>query len=178
MKHRLTRSAAFGAAFSLAAAALAFFAVTYLAEGSKEGTTGGAAESTLPISVSFANGLAPGKPVALTATVNNSTTGTVKFGHLVPKIETPTVPVCGESWLELYAESGPGLADWQTAINTGLPPAGKQFTYEKGSAVDLFGGLGTEKRAEFILRFKPSTESTNQTACANVPVKVSFKLTP
>jgi hypothetical protein len=97
----------FGAVLSIATVSFAFFLVTtFSGEGSHEGTTGAAAKETLslPVTVSFPDGVTPTNPVPLSLEVENTTGKAATVAGPVVTIETPTDPICGENWLQVLPE--------------------------------------------------------------------------
>lgn len=177
------KRAVLGAALSVATMAAAFFAITtYVSEGSHEGSTGAAAEvnHALPMTVSFPNGLTPTAPQKLTIEVENNTSATATAAGPRLEIKTPTIPICGEQWLEAFPENEAGeeqtalagrFAGTNTAALEPIPAGG-------GPKNVLTFFSSTPKVKQILLRFKPSlTAATDQTACANQPVKVIAKLT-
>jgi hypothetical protein len=169
MKHRKRsiRSIAFGAAFSLALAALAFFFATLIGDAEHEGTTGKGGTESLPMSVSFADGLSPENRVEVEVTLTNETGHTIELEQFSMDVETPTVPACGEEWLQFSPENltGSPSTKWEERLNGENPSpwgsygAGTQSVFDAPEAV-------------MFLEFDPATEATDQSSCENVPVIV------
>lgn len=160
--------------------AAAFFVATYLSEGTHEANTGTEGNKAQTVTISFPDGeLTPTHPVPVTATVNNTSGAPRVWKSFVMSVATPTVPVCGSTWLELYAQrdkagvksEAPAWAEIIKGTNS-TPmapiPTGVQniFSTANGELENVY------------LRFKPGlAESTNQKTCEGVPVKVTGKLT-
>lgn len=173
---------ALGAALSVAVTAVAFFTVTtFVSEGSKEGTTGATTEvnKPLPVTVSFANGLTPTNPVKLTVEVENNTTETARVGGPKLEIKTPTIPICGEQWLEAFPENELGEENTALAARFNGSNTAALEPIPAGAKKDILTYFNsTPKIKQILLRFKPGLiGSTDQTACASQPVKVTAKLT-
>lgn len=160
--------------------AAAFFVTTYLSEGTHEGKTGTAGNQAQAVTINFPEGeLTPTHPVIVTATVNNTSGGPRVWKSFPMEVKTPTVPVCGEQWLELYAQRDQAgvkseAPAWSEIIkgtnSTPMAPiaTGVQniFTTANGELENVY------------LRFKPAlVGSTNQKSCEGVSVKVTGKLT-
>jgi hypothetical protein len=177
-----------GAVLSIATVSFAFFLVTtFSGEGSHEGQTGSAAKENhaLPVTVSFPDGVTPTNPVPLTLEVENPGSAAATVAGPVVTIETPTDPICGESWLQILPEKFNGeeetvMTEKLAGVNTealGSIPAGAGpksigFYYRSN------GGLGAEQVKRFVLEFKPGLSAgTDETSCASAPVKVTAKLT-
>jgi hypothetical protein len=176
------KRAVLGAALSIAVTAAAFFTLTtFISSGEHEGTTGAVTEvnKALPMTVSFANGLTPTNPVKLTVEVENNSGQIATAAGPRIEIKTPTIPICGEQWLEAFPETETGeeqaaLAARFAGTNTAALepiPAGV-----KKDVLTYFNS--TPKVRQILLRFKPGLISTtDQTSCASQPVKVIAKLT-
>lgn len=160
--------------------AAAFFVATYLSEGSKEAKTGTAGNVAQAVTVNFPDGeLTPTHPVAVTATVNNTSGEPRVWKSFVMSVKTPTVPVCGEQWLELYAQRD------QSGVKSEAPAWGQII---KGTNSTPMAPIATGVQNIFntangelenvYLRFKPGlVGSTNQKSCEGVAVAVTGKLT-
>lgn len=160
--------------------AAAFFVATYLSEGTHEAKTGTAGNQAQAVSISFNDGeLTPTTPVKVTATVNN-TSGAPRVWKSFPMtVATPTVPICGEQWLELYAQRDQAgvkseAPAWSEIIkgtnSTPMAPIATGVQNILSSASGEIEGV--------YLRFKPGlVGSTNQKSCEGVTVKVTGKLT-
>lgn len=168
-----------GGALSVAVVAAAFFVVTdYTSEGSHEGTTGSTSEAAhpLPLTVSFPDGVTPTHPVPLTIEVENDAAVPVELAGPQIEIKTPTDPVCA-SWMEAFPENESGTENTGVAeriSGADMRPL-KPIPAGAGPANVLSYYNGTLK--QITLRFKPSlVAGTDQTSCANQPVKVTAKL--
>lgn len=178
--HWTAKRAALGVFLSIAITAAAFFVATYLSEGTHEGKTGTAGNQAQAVTINFPDGeLTPTNPVKVTATVNN-TSGSPRVWKSFPmSIKTPTVPICGEQWLELYAQRDQAgvkseAPAWSEIIKgTNASPMAPIAT----GVQNIFNTANGELEAVY-LRFKPSlVATTNQKSCENVPVIVTGKLT-
>jgi hypothetical protein len=178
--HWTAKRVALGVFLSLAMTAAAFFVATYLSEGSKEAKTGTAGNLPMAVTVDFPDGqLTPTTPVKVTATVNN-TSGAPRVWKSFPmSIKTPTVPICGEQWLELYAQRD------QAGVKSEAPAWSEIIKGTNSTAMapiatgvqNIFNTANGELEAVY-LRFKPGLiAGTNQKSCENVPVVVTGKLT-
>lgn len=173
------RSAAFFAGFLVSLAA-AFFVATYLSEGTHEGKTGTAGNLAQAVTVNFPDGeLTPTHPVIVTATVNNTSGESRVWKSFPMSVKTPTVPVCGEQWLELYAQRDQAgvkseAPAWSAIIKgTNTTPLAPIPT----GIHNIFDTANGELENVY-LRFKPGlVGSTNQKTCEGVPVVVTGKLT-
>jgi hypothetical protein len=177
---------ALGAALAVATTAFAFFLVaTFSGEGSATQNSGSAPEShhTLPVTVSFAEGVTPANPVPVSLMVENpSSEAAVVTGPKVV-ISTPAVPQCGEEWLEVEPETFSGeveeaMAAKMSGANTEVLapiPAGAG-PKSIGNYYRSNGGAGVELVKRFVLRFKPSMESVNETACQNTAITITAKV--
>lgn len=161
--------------------AAAFFLTTYTGEGTYEAKSGGNSKTNLPLVLSFPEGVSPTNAVELTAKLNNTTTETITFHTLTLTTETPAFPKCGSEWLTITAKGAEAANNtwWQETIE------GK--TRSEGVGVGSFGpGLlpllarkesegGTHEGAsvKLWLEFKASKTGTDQSACENIPVKVT-----
>lgn len=161
--------------------AAAFFVATYLSEGSREAKTGTAGNVAQAVTINFPDGeLTPTHPVAVTATVNNTSGEPRVWKSFVMSVKTPSVPVCGEQWLEIYPERE------QTAGVKSEAPAWSSIIKGTNSTPmaaiptgvhNIFDTANGELTAVW-LRFKPGlVGSTNQKSCEGIPVVVSGKLT-
>lgn len=171
------RRAVFGAAMSVAMIAAAFFASTYISEGSREAKTGKGSNVALPVNISFPDGqLTPSNPVQVTATVDNTSGAPRVWKGFTMSIETPTVPAC-QSWLELYPERSNGTASgvWQEILaGTETSPLEPIST----GTQNIFAARVPSDAVKVWLRFKPAlVGTTDQSSCQNAPVKVTGKLT-
>lgn len=175
--NRTRRAAAvFGAVSALATMALAFFAVTYLGDGSHEGTTGGGSTESLPVNVNFADGLTPSNPVEVTAELENTSGESLRFTNFELTAETPSIPQCGNEWLtfkveQLEGTSGSALSKWISAIGG------------EGTEANFIGPLSTGTSSIFdgevkvYLQFKSGLAGeVDQSACQEVPVIVNGHL--
>lgn len=159
--------------------AAAFFVATYLSEGTQEAKTGSAGNIAMPVTIGVPEGLTPTNPVKVTATVNN-TSGAPRVWKSFPmSVSTPSVPICGSQWLELYAQRD------QSGVKSEAPAWSEII---KGTNAAPLAPVATGTHSIFdpangeiegvYLRFKPGlVASTNQSSCENVPVKVTGKLT-
>jgi hypothetical protein len=164
----------------MAAIGLAFFVSTYLSEGSKEAKTGTAGNQAQAVTISFNDGeLTPTTPVKVTATVNNTSGAPRTWKSFPMTVATPTVPICGEQWLELYAQRD------QSGVKSEAPAWSEII---KGTNSTPMAPVATGTHSIFdpangeiegvYLRFKPGlVASTNQKSCEGVTVKVTGKLT-
>lgn len=178
--HWTAKRVALGVFLSLAMTAAAFFVATYLSEGSKEAKTGKAGNLAQQVTIDFPDGeLTPTHPVKVTATVNN-TSGAPRVWKSFPMtVKTPTVPVCGEQWLELYAQRDQsGVKSEAPAWSQIIKGTNSTPMAPLGTGVqNIFNTANGELEAVY-LRFKPGlVESTNQSSCEGVPVVVTGKLT-
>jgi hypothetical protein len=159
--------------------AAAFFVATYISSGTHEGKTGSAGNIAQPVTITFGEGLTPTKPVEVTATVNNTSGGPRQWKSFELKIETPSVPICGQEWLQLRPEKTDGTTSepWvnQFKGTNGSPllpiPTGTQNIF-------AFNPTAGNTPKAVWLEFKPTlVGSTNQATCENVPVILNGKLT-
>lgn len=168
----------------LVSVAAAFFLSTYIGEGTYEAKSGGSTKTTLPLVLSFPEGVTPTNPVELTAKLNNTSTETLTFHTIKLTPETPSFPKCGTEWLTITAKGAEAVnnAWWQATIEgttrsessgvgkfaPGLLPLIQRSEAEgsshEGSAVKLW------------LEFKASKVGTDQSACQEIPVKVTGKI--
>ena len=172
---RHTGAAILGGAVALmATAAFAFFAASYIGEGSHEASTGSKSTKTLQVPVNFAAGLTPETPEPVTIEVENTTAQTAKFTKAHFTIATPAVAQCA-GWLELKAMNGANPGTWNNSI---LKGEGSPEPLEmKPGTHSLLSENTTEPVGEVVLMFNPTTAATtNQSVCENTPVKVSVKL--
>lgn len=169
------RGAAFIAGFLVSLAA-AFFVATYLSEGTKEGKTGSAGNQAQPVNISFPDGLTPTNPVPVTATVENNSGGSRTWKSFKMEISTPTVPICGQQWLQLRPEKTDGTTStaWEQIIaGTNTTP----LTPISAGSRNIFNS-GPDTLKAVYLEFKPAlVGTTDQRSCENVSVKVTGKLT-
>ena len=173
------RGAAFVAGFLVSLAA-AFFVATYLSEGTAEHKTGTAGNQAQAVTINFPDGeLTPTHPVAVTATVNNTSGEPRVWKSFVMSVATPSVPTCGQNWLELYAQRD------QAGVKSEAPAWGQIIKGTNSTpmapiatGVQNILSTASGELENVWLRFKPSlVGSTNQKTCEGVPVVVSGKLT-
>lgn len=173
LKRNPIRGATFGAAFAIAAAALAFFAVTYIGDGEHQGTTGGGSTQSLPVTISFPDGLTPTNRVPISAEVENTTSGSLSFKNFTLTAETPTVPKCASEWLRFRAEvTSSGLKDeiWDKVIHG-------EYTGTIGPYAPGKHAIFTASGTGVYLEFSPTKSGeTDQSSCQEVPVKVKGHL--
>jgi hypothetical protein len=159
--------------------AAAFFVATYLSEGTHEAKTGTAGNFAQAVNVGFPEGLTPTNPVKVTATVNNTSGAARQWKSFRLEIKTPTVPICGEQWLQLRPEKEDGTTStaWEAQFNgtNAVPllpiPTGVQNVF-------AFNPTAGNTPKAVWLEFKPSlVGSTNQASCEGVNVVVTGRLT-
>jgi hypothetical protein len=95
------------------------------------------------------------------------------------EVKTPSIPVCGTTWLELYAQRDQAgvkseAPAWSEIIKgTNVTPL-KPVPTGVHNIFDTANG----ELENVYLRFKPSlVGTTNQKSCEGVPVVVTGKLT-
>jgi hypothetical protein len=169
-----------GAALSIATVSFAFFLVTtFSAEGSHEGKTGAAAHENhaLPLAVAFPDGITPTNQVPVTLEVENPNAQAVELAGPVVHIATPTDPICGEQWLEVWGETTGGEESSAfTERAAGTNTDALKAIPAKAAKANVLTYLPGVKQV--YMRFKPSlVAGTDQTQCAEVPVKITAALT-
>ena len=165
-----TRVAAFIGGLLMTTAA-AFFFATFVSDGSGEGQTGKGTITQMPNNVEFEDGLSPSKPVPLSVKVENTTGATREFSKVQFTIETPTVPICGQQWLEIKPTSG-FTGFWE---ETFAGTNNEKVKVQTGTH-DIFTEGGWPATV-VQLRFKPSLVAfTNQTSCEDTNVIVKAHL--
>ena len=172
------RAVAFGVAFSLAVAAFAYFAATFIAEGSHEGTTGKGIEETLPALVSFPDGLTPEQRVPVTVEVENNDGHEATFTKFtLGGIETPAVPKCGSEWLKVAATTEGSVNTEMQEVIEGKRSLPKTLAVKAGETKPVTLETSTGKKVTFYLEFKSSLASTtNQSSCEETAVVVNAHL--
>lgn len=147
--------------------AVAFFIGNYLGDGQHTGTlgSGGNGSKTLPINVSFEDGLTPTKSVPLTATVNNNSGKTVEFTGLSATVTT-SVEACLPQWFKITSNK-----TFFTELLSGKP---SELEYAPGSS-PVGNPVGVETPTTFKIEMVET--SVDQSACESASVTVQMKLT-
>ncbi len=151
-------------------ASLAFFIGSFMVDGSHTGTTGsgGTGTKTLPMNVNFPDGqLTPTKAVALTATLNNTTSKALKFTRMTPTITTGAVG-CEAKWFRLRSSS----TRWNEIFANPTQP--REFVYAPGTH-SIGDEVGVESPPTFTLEMTET--EVDQSACESANVTVALKLT-
>jgi hypothetical protein len=176
---RSTRVAAAWGGFIVSVAA-AFFLATYIGDGSHEGTTGEGIEESLPVLVSFPDGVTPTNPVEVSAALENTTSETITFTSFTMDVETPSFPKCGNEWLDVVAKKAADGVDpyWNDTIHgkvRGEGIVGSPFPANKTTPIATKNNFG--ESVELWLEFKSGPAgTTDQSACESIPVVVDGHL--
>jgi hypothetical protein len=168
VKHGLRVTAlALGLAVSIACA---FFVGSFMVDGSHTGTTGrgGTGTKTLPMNVSFPDGqLTPTQAVPLTATLNNTTSKTLKFTKMTTTITTGAAG-CNPAWFRLRSSSN----RWNEIFSGSTMP--REYLYAPGTH-SIGDEVGVESPPTFTLEM--TEPGVDQSACESANVTVALKLT-
>lgn len=177
VKWTLKRAVLGGALASVAVAVAAFVFVTYVSEGSHGGVTGTSSteNQAQPLTVAFADGVAPGQPKAVSLGVTNSTSAPIEWIGPRMTIETPSAPTCAAQ-MELFSEEADGDESIPGAGRIAGTNKNKLEPIPPGGPVDPWDYVpGSNDPVATWLRFKSSVKPTD-TACAAQEVIVTAHL--